>query len=535
MKNKNRFISYGLLVMLVLMLGLTGCGGEAQKNGEKPQVKEIPAGTVDPNATIVVGMQASILTLDPANHRDRYTETVIRNIFDGLVTRTAEGKIVPEIAESWEVVEPTVWEFNIRQGITFHNGDPLTADDVKFTFDRILNEGQIDGQSSPRKGLLGPVQSVEKVNDYKVRFKLESPWPILLQMLPHQQIVPKKYVEEVGSAAFTAKPIGAGPFKLVEGKLDERIVLERFDGYYGGSPDLPPVGPAQAKTVIFEVIPETSTRMAALLSGEAQIVQAVPVDMVSQLEQDDTVEVKMVDGTKVYMFQLNTKKAPLNNVKVRQALNHAMNMDLIVEKILGGYATRLAGPLLSTGFAVDKELKPYAYDLKLAKGLLKEAGYPDGFSVVIDTINDDKPVAEAVAAQLREVGVDATVRIWDWGVLKPLLEKGERSIVLMSWGNSTQDPFDILNPTLNGVGERGNFSFYDNAQVKDLLDRAGSSIDEQERLNLYKQAQQIIYTDAPWIFGFSKKEIEVSVKGIVNWQPSMDGRINMHDVGLIAK
>ncbi|MHB1405581.1 MAG: ABC transporter substrate-binding protein [Desulfitobacteriaceae bacterium] len=528
-------ISKVTISLLIAALTLTGCGSQtADSQKQKSPTATLNGVQVDPNGTIHVGIIASVLTLDPANHRDRVTETVIRNIFDGLVTRTTDGKIVPEIAESWNAVSPTVWEFKIRKGVTFHDGSPLTAEDVKFTFDRIIGEGAMEGKTSPRKGLLAAVKSIDKIDDYNIRFNLSSPWPILLQMLPHQQIIPKAYFEKVGVAEFVKKPIGAGPFKLVEAKLDEKVVLERYDKYYGGSPDLQPVGPAQAKTVIFDVIPENSTRLAALKSGEVQIIQNVPTDMVEQLKADTNENVMMVNGTNVYMFQINTKKAPFDNVKVRQAMNYAINVQEIVDKILNGNAIRLAGPVLSTSPFLNQTLKPYPYDPNKAKELLKEASYPNGFSLVIDAEAKDKTVAETAAANLRQVGINASVRIWDWGVLKPMLLNGERQVVLTTWGNSTQDPSDLLEPTLKPKGG-GNYSMYDNKEVTGLIDKASVSVDDKVRRELYDQAQQIIYDEAPWVFGFSGKAIEASSKRIVNWKPSMDGRINLHDVGIQAK
>jgi len=197
-----------LFLVVFLLLGLTSNVIAASKD------------------TIVVGLTEGIISLDPANHRNRTSETVIRNIFDGLVTRGPDMKIVPQIAESWEWLDDTTCEFKIRKGITFHNGEALTAEDVEFTFNRIIKEGGMDGESSPRKGLLGPLESVKIVDEYTVVFKLSKPWTVLLKMLPHQQIVPKDYLEEVGTEKFRKHPIGAGPFKFVEGKLNERIVTE---------------------------------------------------------------------------------------------------------------------------------------------------------------------------------------------------------------------------------------------------------------------------------------------------------------------
>lgn len=326
--------------------------------------------------TLVVAMNAdSIPTLDPAMHRLRYAETVIRNLFDGLVTRTTRDKVVPELAERWTQISPTVWEFSLRKGVVFHNRDPLTAEDVVFTFDRVLREGAIGGKSSPRKGLLGPLAKVEAAGPNTVRFTLEKPFPPFLQAVVHFQIVPKAYIAKVGDAAFAERPIGTGPFKFVQAKLDSQVVLERFDGYYGGSPELPPVGPARLKSAVFRMMPEPSTRIAALKAGEVHLIQSVPLDLLPDLDRDPRVVVKRAEGTRVYGVELNTAKPPFNDVRVRQAMNYAIDWEQILKTIYRGTGTRLATAFLPSGFGFDASLAPYRHDPARARVLLKEAGY----------------------------------------------------------------------------------------------------------------------------------------------------------------
>ena len=182
--NKRLFFSvFGL--MLILVLTITGCGSQES--------------TVENDGgTLVIALPRDIPTLDPANHRLREAENVIRNIFDGLITKTHDGKIVPEIAESWEIISDTEWEFKIREGVTFHNGEPLTAVDVVFSFERIIKEGAMEGQTSPRKGLMGSTSDVYKVDDYTVRFNNDEPNPTFLHGIAHQQIIPKDYLKKLG-------------------------------------------------------------------------------------------------------------------------------------------------------------------------------------------------------------------------------------------------------------------------------------------------------------------------------------------------
>ena len=456
--------------------------------------------------TLVIGLAASsISSLDPADHRSRTVETVLRNMFDGLVTRTRTGDVVLEIAESATMIESTLWEFEIKKGITFHNGEALTAEDVKFSFDRTINEAAIEypePHTSPRKGLIAPLESVELVDDYTVRFHLSGTWPVLMQMLCHHQIVPKDYLEEVGTKGFIEHPIGAGPFKFVEGKLDEQIVMERFDDYYGGAEDLPPVSPAFLDRLIFKFIPEASTRVAALRAGEVDIIDGVPSHLIPALAVDPDVLVKTCVSTQPNWVELTVTKPPFDDVRVRQAMNYAVDVDLIIEQMLGGMALALPGALSPLNNFADPTLEPYGYDPDKALALLAEAGWKDTnddgfldkggepFAFVIDASAGNKERAEAIAGQLREIGIDASVRIWDYSVLKPLLLAGERMAYIGSWGDSAFDPvghFEAKWRTgVEGTGKgRGNFSQYSNSRVDELTDAGEVEADVAKRHEIY--------------------------------------------------
>lgn len=322
--------------------------------------------SLDGGDTLVVGLRSDrILSLDPANYRDRETETVIRNLFDGLVTRTPDGAVQPEIATSWTTPDDKTYVFTIRQGVKFHNGEDLTADDVVFSFNRTLAPDGVNGQQSPRAGLLGPLQTVEKVDDYTVKMTLSSPSPVFLQLLPHTQIMPKDYYEQVGFDGFSQAPIGAGPFKFVNGTLNSEIVLERFDGYWDGPPPL--------RQVVFRMMPEPATRIAALKAGEVHIIQEVLPDSAAGLKQDASVQVQVAEGTRLYEIELNNKR--ITDPHVRQALNYAVNWDEILNEMYLGYARRVSTAMLPSGFGYNTALEPFPYDPDKARELLREAGY----------------------------------------------------------------------------------------------------------------------------------------------------------------
>ncbi len=503
-------------------------------------------------SALVVAMASAPTSLDPADHRSRESETVIRNMFDGLVTRDTRSGVHLELAEEMNWLDDVTLEVKLRQGVLFHNGQEMTADDVVFTFERIITENAIEypeAHTSPRKGLIAPLESVEKIDDYTVQFNFSGVWPPAVQLLVHQQIVPKAYLEEVGTQGFIEKPIGTGPFMFVEGQLDDQIVLERFDDYWGGAPDLEPVGPACVERVVFRIIPESSTRVAALLAGEVDIIQAVPAEIIDTLAQTPGVVVKTAPSTEPQWLQLNVTDPLFEDVAVRQALNYAVDKDLIIEAIYGGRAEAIPGPLSPYNNFVNKSLEPYPYEPEMALEMLAEAGWTDSdgdgildkegqpFAFTIDTIERWRPLAEGVAGMFRELGIDAGVRFWEYSVVRDQLLACERQAFLDDWGDSAFDPvghFEAKWATYT-EGEpygRGNFMCYSNPRVDELIKAGEVEGDPAARQAIYDEAQQIVYDEAPAVFLILPEVAEASSDRVQNWEPASDSRINLHDVCL---
>ena len=480
--------------------------------------------------TIIIGIHQDATTLDPGNHRDRTAETIIRNMYDGLVTRTTDMVVVPQLAESWEVVSPTEWVFYLRKGVKWHDGTSFTAEDVKFTIDRLVKEGMINGITSPRKSLLGTVNGAEIIDTYTVKLTLDAPMGHLLAFLPFQEIVAKHYVEKVGDDYLAEHPMGTGPFKFVRWDKGTQVVMERFDDYYGGSPDIPPVGPARVKTVIFKVIPETSSRISALLAGEVDIITKVPTDLMGQIEASSNATIATCNGTRSYFVGMNCANGVFADKKVRQAMNYAIDMQKIVDTFYSGLGVVIPTILSPNAFGYA-DLSPYAYDPKKAKEMLAEAGYPNGFSVVIDTEDFIKDVAQAYAQMLREVGINASVQVWEWSILKPELLASKRQMWLGDWGNGSMDPQGIFVPKL-GTGERGNYTGYSNKTLDLLFSLSQITSNLTERAECFIQGQKIVYEDCPMIWGYVTKEVYGVSRRVQNWTPSPDSRINLHDVAV---
>lgn len=503
--------------------------------------------------TVVVALSEAPISLDPADHRSRPAETVIRNMFDGLVTRDTRNGVHNQLATELNWIDDKTLEIKLRAGVKFHDGSPMTADDVVFTFERIINENAIEYpevHSSPRKGLIAPLESIEKTGELSVVMHFSAPWPPALQLLVHQQIVPKAYIEKVGTKGFIEKPIGTGPFKFVSAREGlEEIQLERFDDYYGGSPDLAPVGLACVDKVIFRVIPEASTRAAALLAGEVHIIQSVPSDLVNRLKEDSRIAVKTAPGTQPKWIELNVNRAPFDDVRVRQALNYAIDKNLLIKEIYDNRAVALPGALSPYNNYVNKSLEPYPYDLDKAQQLLAEAGWSDSnndgildkdgqpLSFTIDTLEEHRALAEAVANLYQEAGIDASVRFWEYSVVRPQLLAGERQAYLDDWGDSAFDPVGHFEAKWHGFVDgqpygRGNFSGYNNPRVNELIVQGETTVDQAQRQLYYDVAQQLVYDEAPAVFLILPEEIEASLMTVLNWEPASDSRINLHDVCL---
>ena len=261
------------------------------------------------------------------------------------MTQTSKSQTVPEIAESVRQIDPVTYKVKLRKGVKFHSGDEMTADDVKFTYDRLTKDKAMGGQTSPRQSLVGPLVSTDVVDRYTVRFKLKEPWPVFERMLPAQQVVSRKFVEKVGNDGMATQANGTGPFKLVEWRRGDSIIMERFADYYGGAPAIPPVGAAKADRLIFKIIPENASRMAALMAGEVDVVNEVPVFAINTIERSGKAKVVKANGTRTFFIALNVTKPPFSDVRVRQAANHAVDKKLLIDRLLGNAATPVAGVL----------------------------------------------------------------------------------------------------------------------------------------------------------------------------------------------
>lgn len=482
-------------------------------------------------AELHIGYTQDPLTLDPGNHRDRLTESVLRTMYDGLVARDADMKLVPQLAQSWRWVDPTTLEMKLRHGVKFHSGAVMTADDVVFTFTRLLDKSAIGGKTSPRKSLLGPVTAVEKVDADTIRFRLANPWPVLPAMLTFQEVVNKAFTEKQGADGMATHEDGTGPYRLDQWRRGESLVLRRFGDYWGGAPDIKPLGKSCADTVVIRILPENASRVAALLAGDVDIINELPAHDIRNVEANPNTKVMAVNGTRTFFVALNNNRPPFNDPRVRQAANHALDRKLIIDKLLSGRAVPLQGVLSPAAFGFNPDLPAYKFDPKETQALLAAAGHKGGIDVTLDTDGPQKEIAEAIASLLTRAGIRTRVAVGDPSQLRAKWAYGGKrdgDMWLTSWGNGSLDPTDIFEPTLE-TGGRGNSAGYSNPAVDKLLGEAGRETDNGRRAALYSQAQVIIHQQAPWIFLWLPQDLYGVSARLTGWAPSPSGWLDIAD------
>lgn len=521
---KKLFIPVALLVIVFLV----GFVPEAlSQTAGKPQ-------------TIRVAMSARPTTLDPVNHRQRISQTMHRMFSDALTWAKPSGQHVPDLAESITQIDPVTYVIKIRKGVFFHNGDPMTADDLIFSIKRLAMDKGMEGKTSPRRPLAGPVKSAEKMDDYTVKVVLERPNKLLqIRNWYHYDIWPHKYFEKVGVEGFIKQPIGVGPFKWVQGDFTSQVVLERNENYYGGCPEIPGKGSRvpMLDRVIVNFIEEPTTRVAALLAGDVDIIQSVPYDSIKLLESNPNTEVLSGMGTNIIALSFNIKKAPFDNKLVRQAIAYAIDYELITKKLLLGHSDPLYGRPLDEpfegepGYGQFNDIKGFQFNLERARALMKEAGV-GRFSTVIDTWGEYVPEAQVVAQMLGDIGIDASVRVWDYGVLLRESRAGTRSVLYMRHGNGRKSPQWIRDFMVVGQPHNHYTGFYSNPTFDELMKKAIPMDDGPERNNLFREIYKIAMEDVPIIPVHVPRNIEGIRKNVKNYHVCTQGRINLHKVYL---
>src|SRR5499433_4596781 len=453
--------------------------------------------------TLVVALVAHAPTLDPHMHFERVGILVNVNMFDSLLHRNTKLEFEPSLATSWKAVSDTQWEFKIRKGVRFHNGDIMTAEDVKYSFDRVLDPKK----KSPQYGNIRAIKDVRVADPETIVITTDKPFPLLLERLTFFCIVPKKHLESVGDQAFgTTAAVGTGPWKFVEWKRDQLIRLEAFDQHWRGKPPF--------RQVIFRAIPEVATQVAEIKTGGVDIIRNVSADLVPELRTNPQTYVSSTPILRVHSVELDMRVAPFDKKTVRQAANHAIDKQTVVQKLMASLGRPVATTVQPQAFGYDPEVKAYPYDPKKAKELLTQAGYPNGVDVTLHSaFVEFRPVFEAICQMLTEVGIRTTPKMWDPGPAwnKFFQTEGKATNGYYgNWGNySVFDADAVLHPLYHT--EPGGWIGKHYARVEGLdklIDEARSTIDQPRRKKIYADIQAMIKEEArpdEWLWLFAAK------------------------------
>ena len=464
--------------------------------------------------TIRIGNQGDALSMDPHSLNESLQLSVTGNVYEGLLARGKSLELQPGLATSWRQASPTVWRFELRRNVRFHDGTPFTADDVLFSFARAGGDG------SDMKSYVNDFKEVRKINDYTVEIETKAPFPILPEVLPLVYVMSKKWCEEnkatvpvdrrkgvENAASFRAN--GTGPFTVAERQPNVKTTFKLNPSWWGGKIE------GNVTEVIYTPVANDATRVAALLSGQVDVMEPVPVQDVARINASANARVLAgpelrtiflgMDQKRDELLQSNIKgKNPFKDKRVRQAFYQAIDIEGIKRSVMRGAANPTAlmiGPGIN-GFSTEQNSRlPFSTDQ--AKKLLADAGYPNGFEVGMNCPNDryvnDGEICQAVAANLARIGVKVNLQAETKGTYFPKILKRDTSFYLLGWTPATYDAHNALNALMRCVDDKGagqfNLGSYCNPKVDELILKIQSETDKPRRDAMIKEAFKIHHDD----------------------------------------
>ncbi|MBI2152322.1 MAG: ABC transporter substrate-binding protein [Candidatus Rokubacteria bacterium] len=489
-----------------------------------------------PQGKVIIAQGVDPSTLDPMNHQETPASNLAGNIFDSLLERDQDLKLVPLLAESYRNIAPTTWEFKLRRGIKFHNGEPFDAESVKFSLERLVDPNLKMRGASP----FAPLSRVEIVDPYTVRIHTKAPWPILDTMMSWQQaaMLPPKYYREKEMAYVARNPVGTGPFKFVRWVKDEQIELTANEQYWRGAP--------KVKTLIFRPIPDDAVRVAALQNGEIDIAVNIPPHLATIIANHPRLFLSTAPSVRTIQLMYYTHEfdrqhklvgpypGPVAERRVRLAMNYAVDVDEIIKNVLDGKGVRVATMLTSKHFGFDPALKPIKHDAAKARQLLAEAGFPNGVDMVLNSPQGryvrDKEVAEALAGQLTKAGIRTQLKTHEWGsYLNGMVYIHKAGPVwLIGWGTTSYDAETVYVPLFRSGKILSNFF---NPDFDRMVDEAQTIMDPKKRLEQYHRLNRLWIEDAAAMPLYQQLDLYGVAKRMA-WKARGDERLKGFDMAL---
>lgn len=524
---RNKKISLMVASLVAASMLVTACGGSSNGSNTAKTSESVPS-------KIVIVQASDALFLDPQGQDEGPTNSVNSNIYDGLVNRSADLKIIPGLAEKWSQKDDLTWVFNLRKNVTFQNGDPFTVDDVIFTVDR-------QKKSKVTANIVNAIDKINKIDDNTIEIITKTPYAALLNDLAKVMILDKKYVTAVGDEKFNLQPIGTGPYKVLEWVKEDHINLEAYDKYWNGA--------AAIKNVVFKPISNDATRTAALLSGEADLVAGIPVRDTDKVKASDKVDLVgraslrtiylTVDITRDKTPAIDLPTNPFKNEKVRQAMQLGIDNEAIVKNIMNNHAYVAKGINPKEVLGYVDGVQAVKSDPEKAKQLLAEAGYPNGFTVTLDAatdryVNGDQ-VAQALASQLAKIGINIKLNMLPKSTFFGYIRPGDKtSLTLVGWSSDTGDAgiwYQTMFYSLDKVKGLGtsNRGHYSNSEFDSIIDKANSTAKLDERTKYIQQATNLLQKELPLIPLYFEESSYGFKKGL-SFTPRADDYIYAYDI-----
>ncbi len=480
-------------------------------------------GSEDTVGSVGVTMGQMDSGLDPHDHAETNTDIIVSQAYEGLMGRDPEGAIVESLATEWERVEPGTARFTLRDDVTFHNGDDLTAEDVRFSIRRI--EDPDVSLNGPQVGDLvgaGSLAGVE-AGDGEVTVNFEGLNPIVFQLFAtNGQIMQQSWVEENGSDFINRNMNGTGPFQLSSYDQGNEVVVEQYEDYWDDT--------ASVEEVSLTASTESSTRVNQLLAEESDIVTNVPPQEVSRVEEDDVASIQSVPSTRVIFLQMRFDAEPFSSQQFRQAMNHAVDNQGIIEDVLNGFGTVSGQPTLEQFTGHNPDVEPYEHDPDRAEELVEESGF-SGVSITLQTpigrYLKDVEVAQAAANQidsLSNVNCELQQREFNslvQDVTAPNIEDRPK-FNLLGWGNGEFDASQTIIPLLTSDGP---LTVLKNDEIDGLIADAQSESDPETREEILQETNQRLHDLAPWVFMHQQFSV-YGVSSDIEWEPRADELID---------
>ena len=457
--------------------------------------------------TLTVDLVSDVATMDPHVQWDTESASVYRNIFDNLVTRDTSGKIVPQVATAWHYTDPLTLVFDLRTDIAFQDGSKLTADDVAFSVQRMINPAF----KSPQLSQFDQIVSAEITGPAQVTLHMKTPYPVLLAQLTKLSVVPKATVEKLGDVAFNLKPLGSGPYRLRSWTRGQNSVLEATDAYWGRK--------APFKTAIFRAVPDAGTRMADLRSNRADLIRGVTPDDAVSLKSEPGIKLLTVPAERVAYLFINAQAGPTRDKRLRQAIAMAIDRDLIISALQQGFGKKVDIVLPASNFGYLDDITFWPHDPARARALIKEIGVEGAPLVYLTAPAYDRRLNEAIQQMLAEVGLKVDIVSVDFPTyLRRRQGQPEESGNLAQgrWSCGCQDADGVIFPLFRSGSIWSKFS---NPEFDAAVDAARVVLDENQRLKDYRRAFEIMRDEVPAIPLFQDVSI-YAARNALQWTPT---------------